>query len=129
MHIRQILDDLLQRRRLWRVLFTLSLILIIWLAFTSEPYPMPSAPSDKLNHLIAFAELALLARLGWPSVRAAVLVLALLVFGLGLELGQALTPWRQFSLLDLSADALGLAVGLALAHLLQRSRPVADTTQ
>lgn len=115
------LTRLVEQQTLWRVLFTVSLIFITWLGFTSEPYPVPSSPSDKLNHLLAFTELTLLARLGWPLIGVAIPFAVLASFGLALEIGQAYTPWRTFSLFDLAADIVGIGVGFALAAALNRS--------
>jgi hypothetical protein len=96
----------------WRIALGLSLIAIVWLATTSSPYPMPSAPSDKVNHLIAFVELTLLARLGWPGQSVLRYALPLLAFGLALELVQSQLDHRDFSWADLLADAAGIALGL-----------------
>lgn len=107
----------------WRALFCLSLMAITWLGFTSEPYPIPSAASDKVNHLLAFMELAILARLGWPSIGHLVPLLVLTGYGIALELGQAITPWRDFSVLDVMADVAGILAGyLLLAAVLKITR-------
>lgn len=106
---------------LWRTLFCISIASITWLGFTSEPYPIPSAASDKVNHLLAFMELAILTRLGWPALRLFIPLLVLTGFGLALELGQSMTPWRDFSLLDLLADAIGVVAGYGLATVFFRS--------
>ncbi|MFO7529251.1 MAG: VanZ family protein [Marinobacter sp.] len=103
---------LLQNRTLWRVALAVSLVAIVILATTDTRYPIPSAPSDKINHLIAFLELTILTRLAWPELRALWYVPALLLFGLGIELVQATLPYRDFSLKDLLADGVGIAIGL-----------------
>ncbi|HJV69354.1 hypothetical protein [Ideonella sp.] len=41
--------------------------------------------------------------------------MALLAFGVGIELLQALTPYRESSLADVLADAVGIAAGRWLA--------------
>lgn len=97
---------------LWRWLFCLSVLAILYLATTSQPYPIPSSASDKVNHLIAFIQLTVAMRLAWPQLHRARIALAMLAFGLAIELIQAWLPYREFSLLDLSADALGTAIGL-----------------
>lgn len=96
----------------WRIALGLSMIAILWLATTSSPYPVPSAPSDKVNHVIAFVELTLLARLGWPGRTVFHYLLPLLAFGLALELVQSQLDHRDFSLADLAADAVGIVLGL-----------------
>ena len=96
----------------WRIALGLSLIAILWLATTSSPYPMPSSPSDKVNHVIAFVELTLLARLGWPGRTVFHYLVPLLAYGLALELVQSQLDHRDFSWADLLADAVGIALGL-----------------
>lgn len=96
----------------WRIALVLSILAILWLATTSNPYPMPSSPSDKVNHIIAFVELTLLARLGWPGRQVFLYAIPLLAFGLALELIQSPLDHRDFSWSDLAADAAGIAFGL-----------------
>lgn len=103
---------LLNHQLLWRIALGLSLLAILYLATTSNPYPIPSAPSDKVNHLIAFLELAILARLGWPKARVLPVVAALIGYGGGIELIQSQLDHREFSLADLLADGAGIALGL-----------------
>ncbi|MDX1598872.1 MAG: VanZ family protein [Marinobacter sp.] len=107
------LEQILDCRPLWQLALFISVIAILYLATTSTPYPMPSSPNDKVNHLIAFTELAILARLGWPRISAIWLVApALVLFGLAIEVIQSQLPYREFSLADLAADAAGVAIGL-----------------
>lgn len=103
---------MLRQLGLWRTLFVLSILAIAFLATADSSMPLPSTPSDKLNHLLAFLELTLLARLGWPRLHGFWLVPGLLTFGLAIEGVQAHLPYRDFSLADLAADALGIAAGL-----------------
>ncbi|WP_100637959.1 VanZ family protein [Marinobacter salexigens] len=106
------LTSLLNFRPLWRFALLLSVIAIGFLATTSNSYPIPSAPSDKVNHLIAFIELTIVTRLAWPNLRAIWYAPALLAFGLGIEVVQANLPYRDFSLADLAADGAGILIGL-----------------
>lgn len=104
--------SLLHCRPLWRTALLISVLAIVFLATTSNPYPVPSSASDKVNHLIAFAELTVLTRLAWPQTRALWFVLPLLAFGFAIEAVQATLPYREFSMADLAADGAGIAVGL-----------------
>lgn len=115
--------NLLRCQPLWRVALMVSLAAIVFLATTPNPYPVPASASDKVNHLIAFIELTLLARLAWPELKAIWPAAALLAYGLGIEVVQAGLPYRDFSLADLAADAAGIAVGLALWPALARHLP------
>ncbi|MCK0163476.1 MULTISPECIES: VanZ family protein [unclassified Marinobacter] len=106
------LTVLLHCRPLWRLALLLSVVAIGFLATTNSSYPIPSAPSDKVNHLIAFVELTILTRLAWPQLRAIWYAPVLLAFGLGIEAVQANLPYRDFSLMDVAADGAGILIGL-----------------
>ncbi len=77
---------------------------------------------DKLDHLSAFAALTLLARAGWPRGARWACAGALFAYGAGIEIlqGSALVN-RTASLSDLAANALGIALGLAVALWLGRA--------
>ncbi|MBR9871417.1 MAG: VanZ family protein [Gammaproteobacteria bacterium] len=109
---RQALYSLLHMTRLWQAVLFLSLAAILYLATTSQSYPIPSSTNDKINHLIAFAELTVVTRLAWPRLGFYWFAPALLGFGFALEAIQATLPYRDFSLADVAADALGIAVGM-----------------
>ncbi|WP_296934274.1 VanZ family protein [uncultured Marinobacter sp.] len=110
--LKQQLTSLMQYRPLWRTAFVVSVLAIGFLATTDNPYPIPSSSSDKVNHVLAFVELTILTRLAWPDLRAIWFAPALLGFGLGIELIQANLPYREFSMADLAADGIGIAIGL-----------------
>ncbi|MGP4845230.1 VanZ family protein [Marinobacter sp. 1Y8] len=99
---------------LWRLALIGSMLVILWLATTRLDYPIPASSWDKLNHLIAFIELAILARLSWPRLSPAYAGLAMLAYGLAIEIIQAPLAYREFSLLDLVADGAGVLIGLTL---------------
>lgn len=105
-------DALMNHRSLWRTALVISLIAIVILATLNPADPMPSLPSDKLNHLLAFVELTLLCRLSWPARPSWQFILPLLAFGLAIELVQANLPYRDFDLWDLATDGVGVALGL-----------------
>lgn len=107
-----LIQTLLDYQPLWRLCLVVSVIVILYLATSSQPYQVPSSPNDKVNHLIAFLELALLARLGWPRLGVMHLVPPLLGYGFAIELIQALLPYREFSLADMVADTVGIGIGL-----------------
>ena len=74
---------------------------------------------DKAQHALAFTALAALGLQAYPRRRWQVLA-GLLVFGGLIELAQAATGWRYGEWADWLADAVGLALGMALAESLQR---------
>jgi VanZ family protein len=82
---------------------------------------------DKMNHMIAFFVLAILARAAYPRVRAWTLFAALSAFGGFIELSQAIpalhrdAEWADL-FADMAAAAVGLAVATPLAWWLNRGR-------
>ena len=117
---KQRLAQLLRLRPLWRFTLLASIAAIMFLAITAGPLPVPSAPSDKVNHLIAFLELTLLMRLGWPQLKPLYFIPLLLSFGLLIEIVQSSLPYRDFSLADVAADAAGIAAGIVIWPLLNK---------
>lgn len=103
-------------RRLWRTLLAGLLTVVTWLALEPAPPEVADLGWDKLNHLCAFAALAVVAAAAfaprWRAVAA-----GLLAYGVAIELLQALTPTRSAEVADVLADAVGLALGLGLFRL------------
>jgi VanZ family protein len=102
-------------------LLALALVVITWLATTELPGPVIFDLSDKLNHLAAFFTLALLSDFafrggGFGPAK----FLTLLGYGVLLEGIQHFLPYRDFSLLDLAADAVGMGLYAASVPLLRR---------
>ena len=110
----------------FRLLLGMALTLIAWLATAELPGPVILDLNDKLNHLAAFFALALLSDFAFRgSEFGAAKFLALLGYGLLLESIQHFIPYRDFSLPDLAADALGMGLYVASVPLLRRQRPFA----
>ncbi|WP_293973902.1 teicoplanin resistance protein VanZ [Sphingomonas sp.] len=103
-------------RKLMRLAFWASLL------FAYVCAVIPGGPeighSDKDGHALAFITLALFARLGWSRGRAAWIALALLLFGIFIELSQA-TPLvhRDADVWDVVADAVGIVAGLVIGSI------------
>lgn len=110
----EIFHRLTRMTALWRVALISSMLIILWLATTRLDYPIPASSWDKLNHLVAFIELAILARLSWPQLKPAYAGLAMLAYGMAIEIIQAPLAYREFSMLDLVADGVGVLIGLTL---------------
>jgi VanZ family protein len=109
------------RRRLWQTLLLALLFSITWLALSPAPPPAASVGWDKANHLLAFAALGFAGVWAlWPQPRHwGWLVLALLAYGLGIEIAQSFLPPRQADWHDVAADGLGIALGLLTARSVQ----------
>ena len=104
-----------------RVMLIAALIVISYLALTPKAYPLVETISDKTKHMIAFFVLAWLCDISFPkSPFSLAKICFLLGYGLFLELWQYYLPYREFSILDLLADSLGLFLYLILRPLIMR---------
>jgi VanZ family protein len=108
---------------LWgfRGLFVLTLLVVSYLAFAPFPAAGPPLVSDKIQHACAFYVLAGLLDFSWPrhpfGLRK---FLVLLAYGLGIECVQYFLPYRESSVFDLLADAVGESLYIASIPLLRR---------
>lgn len=107
--------------RRWRTLHLALVLLVAVAAWTPGSAAPASGLGDKLDHVLAFAALAASAALAWPGATVRIAV-ALVTYGGLIELVQMLVPGRHASLLDLGADAIGVALGLAAAAIASRAR-------
>lgn len=107
--------------RVFRGLFVLAFVAVAILAFMRMPETGSQQVSDKLHHAFAFYALALLLdfarpRTGFGPRKFTVLM----AYGVAIECVQYFLPWREFSLLDMVADAVGLLLYVASIPLLMR---------
>ena len=87
-----------------------------------SPDPLPIWGSDKLLHLMAYGWLALLQPLFIRDRKLILrLSLCLVVWGVLLEGGQSLIPYRSASFWDFVANTMGVTLGTALGLQLQKS--------
>jgi VanZ family protein len=106
----------------FRLLLTLALVVITQLATAPGDSLPPWQFNDKLEHLLAFYGLALLADFSFRGSGFGLgKILPLLGYGLLIELIQRFIPYRNFSPWDLGADVLGLAAYAASIPLLRRA--------
>ncbi|MEO6408014.1 MAG: VanZ family protein [Burkholderiaceae bacterium] len=102
--------------RSWRITLLVLVLVVGYLALTPKPPPGIDLGWDKLNHACAFAAMAASACFGQRSARGRpVAMLALLAYGGLIEIAQTFVPGRNGEWADLLADAVGIAVGTALA--------------
>ena len=84
---------------------------ILILATTPLSYPVVSDINDKVNHVLAFFVLALLAEFSFPEKKSSLaMILPLLAYGIAIEIIQYFIPYRMFSLFDVAADAAGIGL-------------------
>jgi VanZ family protein len=110
--------------KLWRWAFWLCLLAVLVLALVPAPPAIITTGWDKTNHVLAFAVSALLGCVAFARRTLWVLV-GLLAFGGLIEVLQSFTPTRTADWGDLLADAVGLALGCLLHHVLSSSTSAA----
>ena len=105
-----------------RALFVLAL-LVISVGSVIDAGSSPAVTlNDKLQHILGFGLLALLAHAAFPRCSPWTRILpGLLGYGLLMECVQCLLPWREFSLLDLVADLCGAVLVLGAIALKTRA--------
>lgn len=104
--------------RLFAISFFICLVAIEFLATTSQEIKPIQNSWDKANHFIAFLILYTTLSLGYVRLRTPKKVLLLLAFGVQIEIVQASLPNREFSLLDVFADAVGIFLGIMVVKML-----------
>jgi len=116
--LRRVLPGWALQRRPWRALLLVLLAVVSWFAFARVQFNDGGLPLDKGRHLAAFATLAWVAAQAFAGAQAAFvrIALALLAFGVFIELVQSQIPGRFASGLDVAADAVGIVLGLLAAR-------------
>jgi VanZ family protein len=102
---------------------------VVWVAVVTwtsliplDGVPGAASVSDTLLHAIAYAVLGALLALAMQRPRPVLAWVAIVVFGLVIELLQARTGYRSFEWRDLAADAAGGALGISLVILVSGLR-------
>ncbi len=107
----------LDKYKLWfRLLFVIVIFIICQLAFGKPSTDIAQLGYDKLNHLVAFATLALLFDYSFPD-RTITLFMTLLGFGIFIEFIQGMIPGRTTSHWDIVADLTGITSYLIIQPL------------
>ena len=101
----------------YRLLFALALIATTWLGLTPSPVELSDVPfGDKWGHLAAYFVLAWLIDFSWPTQGfSPPKWLALVAYGVAIELLQSLVPGRMLSIADVIANCAGLLLYGVLA--------------
>jgi len=103
-------------RRLWLVVGWAFVLLVIYLSLTPAPIEVPIGQGDKFSHILAYVVL-----MSWfvnlyenPAQRIG-FALGFIVLGVALEFLQRWTGHRSFEVADMTANAVGVALGWVLA--------------
>lgn len=100
--------------KLSKISFFICLCAIEYLATTSLEIKPLQNNWDKANHFIAFFTLYLTLSFGYPNLKIFKKSILLVLFGLQIEIVQYFIPNRQFSLLDMLADCIGIVIGIII---------------
>ncbi|SFV60711.1 hypothetical protein MNB_SM-5-438 [hydrothermal vent metagenome] len=100
----------------FQIALYVCLVSIEYLATTTQEIKPLEHTWDKANHFIAFMTLFVLLSLAYKHLSLVRRVVLLLLFGLQIEIVQYFIPGRDFSLLDVVADSVGIAIGIALYY-------------
>ena len=106
-----------QRSRIliMRFVFFGAVLFAVIMASLPQPPQIPGQPSDKVQHIIAFAVLTLLARSAYPATKRWRLFVSLAFLGALIEAVQVIPVLhRDPSLLDWLADCGAVAVTMGL---------------
>jgi hypothetical protein len=98
----------------WRAMFWAATAFALVMALLPQPPQLPGSPSDKLQHILAFATLAGLGSIAYRSASAMRLLAGLSLFGAVIELLQAIPALhRNSDPVDWLADTIAAALVLA----------------
>lgn len=104
-----------------RGLFWAAATFAFVMAEVPHPPHIPGEPNDKVQHIVAFATLALLGSWAYTATRPLKLLAWLSLFGAVIEIVQAIPMLhRDSDVLDWIADSVAVAVMLLLVRVLRR---------
>jgi VanZ family protein len=115
---------------LLRIAFWSAAVLSLFMAELPKPPAIPGDPSDKVQHIIAFATLAALAAAAYPRTRLLMILIGLSAFGGAIEIFQ-MNPLisRDASWWDWIADTVAAGAVLLFVHRLRSKREAGTAEQ
>lgn len=107
---------MLKYHRVWVTLAWLLISLVVYLSLApNPPSPLTFENSDKYEHSFAYFTLSFWLCQIYPSARSrALVIIALVGLGVGLEYVQGWTGYRTFDVMDMLADSVGVLLGWLL---------------
>lgn len=110
--------------RLVRMVFWAAAAFAFVMAVLPHPPRIPGEPSDKIQHIVAFATLTMLGSRAYSKTRPLKLLVGLSLFGALIEIVQAIPALhRDSDVIDWIADTIAVLVVLAL---IRACRPLAN---
>jgi VanZ family protein len=100
-----------------RLVFWAAAVFAFVMAVVPQPPQLPGEPSDKVQHITAFATLALLSSFAYPATGLIRLLASLSLFGAVIEVVQAIPALhRDSDVVDWIADTVAVVVVLVLVR-------------
>jgi VanZ family protein len=100
-----------------RMIFWAAACFAFVMAVLPQPPEVPGEPNDKVQHIAAFATLAMLGSFAYPATALARLLAGLSLFGAFIEVVQAIPALhRDSDVVDWIADTLAVAVVLLIVR-------------
>ena len=100
-----------------RAVFWAAAVFAFVMAVLPQPPELPGEPGDKIQHIVAFATLAILGSFAFPRTALLQLLLRLSLFGAAIEVVQAFPALhRDSDPLDWIADTAAVAVILLIVR-------------
>src|SRR3954447_25370392 len=107
-----------------RLLFWAATIFAFVMAILPHPPELPGAPSDKIQHMVAFATLGVLGAWAYAGAALLQLLAGLSLFGAFIEVVQAVPALhRDSDIKDWAADTVAAALVLLLIRWRRTRRP------
>jgi VanZ family protein len=105
---------------LFKTSFFITFGVIEYLALTPQHIEVLDGLWDKQNHFAAFFVLYILLSFGYLQFSIIKKLSLLLLMGFQIEVTQYFIPGRFFSLMDIVADSIGIAIGVVVYLLFNR---------
>ena len=108
---------------LWRAAFWVAAAFALVMALSPHPVRLPSDPSDKVQHIIAFLTLGALGRMAYAKASGWALLAGLSLFGAAIELLQGIPALnRDSDPVDWIADTVAAGIAILALNRLRRGR-------
>lgn len=114
---------IVSKRRVLPAVFAAALLFTLIMALLPKPPQLPGQPTDKVQHILAFIVLTVLALKSFPRARLLVVGVGLSAFGVLIEVLQAIPGLNRSSdVADWVADTGAVIVVLLLGRMVQARR-------
>jgi VanZ family protein len=104
-------------------LFWLAIVFTLVMALLPKPPPLPGAPTDKFQHIMAFAVLTVMSSAAYPVWSWITRFGWLAALGALIELGQMIPALgRSADVVDWLADCAAVLIAMGITALIDRAR-------